>query len=245
MSKPRSVEAEFKERSLLLPVNDLYAGHWAKSRLDSFHSYNVASLVPRGFARYARILHPDWKSGGLQRFPLMWADVAARNGRRCHALMQWPRIAGSMISGIDIEPPDEGTLPWPVSGPLRAILSGHTDWELCWFGMWSSYGQYYQDYVPKTKSIEFHTGTGHEWDLYRAPLSMLGTSFIHLGHETAGLVWANDRSWWMSASIELHSSYIGGTTNLIEDILSAPELETWPSSPDDIITFDSDTLNSQ
>ncbi|MCY3886061.1 MAG: hypothetical protein OXG24_14240, partial [Gammaproteobacteria bacterium] len=151
-------------------VNDLRATHWATSRLDSFHSYRVTSLVPRGFERYARILHPAWKPGGRDRFPLTWADVAARNGRRCHALMQWPKIAGTMISGIDIEPPDEGTLPTTVSGPLREILSAYTDWKLCWFGMWAGYGRDYPEYVPKkTKSIEFHTGVGREWDLYRAP----------------------------------------------------------------------------
>ncbi|MCY3884329.1 MAG: hypothetical protein OXG24_05365, partial [Gammaproteobacteria bacterium] len=71
-----------------------------------------------------------------------------------------------------------------------------------------------------------------------------GVSFLHPSNYTAGLVWANDRSWWMTTDIDLHSSYIGGTTNLIEDILSAPELEAWPSSPDDNITFDADSLNS-
>ena len=175
----------------------------------------------------------------------MWADVAARNGRRCHVLMQWPKIVGSMISGVDSEPPDAGTLPWPVSGPLRAILSAYTDWEPCWFGVWDGYGyRVYPEYMAKTKSIQFQTRGGREWDLYRGPLSMLGTPFLHLTYETAGLVWSNDRSWWMTTDIDLHSSYIGGTRNLIEDILSALELEAWPSSPDDNITFDSDTLNS-
>src|ERR1700674_4022165 len=67
-------------------------GAWIVERLHPF-SRDVGSVVPEGFAAYARVLHPlDARVHGTSR----WAEVAARNGRIAHSEMQLHRISGRM-----------------------------------------------------------------------------------------------------------------------------------------------------
>lgn len=51
----------------------------------------VGSLVPRGFAAYARVFHPAYLGAAEVR----WATVARINGRVSHPAMEWISITGS------------------------------------------------------------------------------------------------------------------------------------------------------
>ena len=227
---------------MLKSVPDVRPAQWILDGLDPINRHRVASIVPRGFERYARIFNPGWRLEGRERVPVRWADLANRTGCRAHALMQWQSIAAS-ASDIQ-DPPDEGTLPPMVSGPLGDILSSHTGPESCWLAVWRGYGGYYSEHVPKTRFIE---NASREWDLFRAPLAEMDISFyafVYYGvHQTANMVWPDDRSWCLATGIDLNTSYMGGGAALIRDLLESEQLEVWPSAPDDDITFGSDTIN--
>ena len=51
----------------------------------------VGSVVPRGFAAYARVMHPVELDD--DQTSLTWAQVCQLTGRIPHALMQWAAIA--------------------------------------------------------------------------------------------------------------------------------------------------------
>ena len=227
---------------MLKSVPDVRPAQWILDGLDAPNTHRVGAIVPRGFERYARIFHPGWRLEGRERVRARWADVATPTGCRAHALMQWQSIAASANDILD--PPDEGTLPPEVARPLREILSLHTGPEPCWLAIWRGFGGDYSEHVPETRFIET---AWREWDLFRAPLAQMDMSFypfVYYGvHQTANMVWPDDRSWCLATEIDLDTSYIGGCAALIRDLLESEHLEVWPSTPEDDITFGSDTIN--
>ena len=109
------------------------------------------------------------------------------------------------------------------------------------------FGGDYSEHVPETRFIET---AWREWDLFRAPLAQMDMSFypfypfVYYGvHQTANMIWPDDRSWCLATEIDLNTSYIGGCAALIRDVLESEHLAVWPSAPEDDITFGSDTIN--
>jgi len=47
----------------------------------------------------------------------------------------------------------------------------------------------------------------------------------------------------VASEIDLDSTFIGGSTELINELLADSRLEAWPASPADPVTADSDVLN--
>ena len=226
---------------MLEPVADVQAALWGFDRLAPFNDHNVALLVPEGFERYVRILHPGSWLNGQQHVPIRWAEMAASTGCQAHALMQWVKIATPTFRDHEVCHPDEGTIPVAVSTPLLDLLAPHTGSAACWVCLWPGWGRdYYLRHVPlPTKSVD--TGA-REWDLFRAPLEEAFAPFLE--DQTASLIWAADRSWWLTTCVDLDSTYIGGSARLIESVLAADKLEAWPAQPEDDVTWEADRLNS-
>ena len=64
-----------------------------------------------------------------------------------------------------------------------------------------------------------------------------------LHRESPNLIWPADRSWFVASEIDLDSTFVGGSTELINDLLADSRLEAWPASPADPVIADSDVLN--
>ena len=104
---------------------------------------DVGSVIPEGFAAYARLFHPAHRGDA----PVRWSEVAAANGRVSHPEMQWPHISGvSVHSGAstpglwDCEP-EVGSLPLDMAELLVEALGPHTTTpELVWFAVWDGFG---------------------------------------------------------------------------------------------------------
>lgn len=101
-------------------IDDVTTGAWLRARLDDPWRGTMHDVVPRGFAAYARVLHPaavrslpdrpvpaaqEWERMPdaeqqtlAERFidvPTTWAEAAAAFGTRMHPLAQWPRIVAT------------------------------------------------------------------------------------------------------------------------------------------------------
>ena len=186
-----------------------------------------------------------WFETELIREPVRWSEMAAYTKKRAHALMQWKKISVPKMHGVEIEPPDIGHLPDAITTPLQGLLQEHTPCDRCYLGVWQGYGGDYAANVPKTRSINSNPQTGREWDLFQAPLSMMGFRFFgDFSDLTASIVWAEDNSWWLNNDIDLDSTYFGGSIALLEDIFATKELEVWPVELEDEVTIDSDKLNT-
>lgn len=137
-----------------LQVSDaLGAAHWVQERLGPF-GRSVTSIVPSGFAAYARVFHPAWHveatpgSFHQDRRPVRWAEIARTHGRVAHPGMQFPGIAGvDPLRAASPRPdvwntmPDLGSLPEHAAERLVAVLRGHTSTpDRCWFAVWDGWG---------------------------------------------------------------------------------------------------------
>ena len=130
----------------LEPVVDVSVGGWIAERLRGPVG-TVGSVVPTGFAAYARVLHPVEVSGDG---PAMgWAQVCTITGRIPHALMQWTAIAhpaaGSTLSRSQSGLWDQvevrvGTLVPETLGVLLDVLEPVTGGQDCFHALWEGWG---------------------------------------------------------------------------------------------------------
>ena len=61
--------------------------------------------------------------------------------------------------------------------------------------------------------------------------------------QSPNLFWPADRTWCAATEIDFDSTLIGGSTELVDAILQAPELDAWSVLPDDSLAHDADRLN--
>jgi len=84
-------------------MEDISQARWIEERLragaaaSGAHETLVGSIVPEGFAAYARVFHPaELRDSGHQPVrwsPVSWATAASWTGRIVHPQMQFERIA--------------------------------------------------------------------------------------------------------------------------------------------------------
>jgi hypothetical protein len=130
----------------LEPVVDMSVGGWIAERLRGPVGA-VGAVVPRGFAAYARVLHPVQVSGDGPATG--WAQVCATTGRVPHAVMQWTAIAtpavgstlptsqSGMWDQVDVR---VGTLVPETLGVLLDVLGPATGGQDCFHALWQGWG---------------------------------------------------------------------------------------------------------
>jgi hypothetical protein len=232
--------------------DDVSVGAWIAPRLGGNFGA-VTRTVPSGFAAYARILHP---ATDLDR-PVAWAEVAETTGRQVHARVQWHALVGSpdpfnfrgsLWHGGN---PARGNLAPELLRSLCAVLGQHTgDAEHCFFGVWEGYGDpelqrlvasHPRLKLPDDRAYLLVTGSlsaaPDVWHLW------LAEKFRFVA-QSPNLIWPSDRAWFLASEIDFDSTLVGGTPDLIQDILDSPALESWPVKPDDSLAFDADQINT-
>lgn len=68
-----------------------------------------------------------------------------------------------------------------------------------------------------------------------------GVEFVS---QAPSIFWPEDRSWCVASEIDLDSTYIGGSAELIAEILDEPFLEAVPASLDDRVDWGADAINA-
>lgn len=53
--------------------------------------------------------------------------------------------------------------------------------------------------------------------------------------ELPDLWWPEDRAWCVGGDVDLASTYVGGSPELIAELLAAPGLEAYPVGPRDLV----------
>ena len=234
MSTGRSVSA----------CSDNAAAAWIAPRLMSFGS-GVVALVPPVFDAYARLFHPARAEDGS---PVRWEAVAAWSGRTVHALAQWVPMSyprGSRLSAQPfVAPPPDGDFPSATLAALCDVLARHTATpELCYFGVWEGYG-----WIPRDGSrVAKLEVENRAYLLLRGPLSGVGEIGYWLGdyfqQQAPDLAWPSDRSWYVAGDTDLYSTYLGGSPELVRELLADERLEAWSISATDPIDAGSDLIN--
>jgi hypothetical protein len=77
---------------------------------------------------------------------------------------------------------------------------------------------------------------GRSFVLYRGPLKAATAFYQHPALQSPNLWWPEDRAWCVASEIDLHSTYLGGTQALIDQVLHDGRLEALPASLTDRIS---------
>ena len=243
------------ELTLLL---DVAAGRWVEESLGSRFAH-VEALLPRGYAAYARLFHPAMTQDDQQ---VRWSTVAEWSGKIHHRLMSF--------EGISVPKPGYGSTdrPWaddPWKGrmepedivALSRFLSDFTSTpEQYFFAVWDGYGSFSVGGsalmtpsggipllppmgVEKAQRIK---GVAREYLLYSGPPTFI--DFLDFsGLDGPNIWWPADRSWCVSTDIDLDSTYVGGSEECIERLLSHPSLEVLRTTSDAPVYMAADTVN--
>ena len=205
---------------------------------------HVGSIVPEGFAAYARILHPAQRKAGHGPERVRWATLAAWNGRIVHPEMQFERIAN--LKGPDDLPawgyrPVEGSLPRDECARLVSLLRPFTGTpHLCWFCIWEGYGfldpQRYSG-IPRVRT------PGRAYLLYRGPIDAATSFHWASTWQSPNLWWPGDRAWCVVTDIDLAETYVGGSHACIERIVGDDELEALRTTTDARVDIGGDRIN--
>jgi hypothetical protein len=274
---PRTVVAAKHDRSDTAGVRDAFSigelssasdvspADWVVAGVRNFE-YDVGSLVPTGFAAYARVFHPTYltvmtpnEAGeGAQQVGLgadarwlrevSWAEVAAANGRIAHPAMEWIAITGSWRfldadtqPGVWDYPPCQSSLPPRQQSRIATVAAPHTTAsEVCWFAVWEGYSglKVPQSGLPTVAMPQ------RPMLLFSGPLSGATTSFVQAPfHQSASLWWPDDRAWCVATDVDLMTTYIGGSEPLIDSLVNAEDLEVMRVGVDQRVTWDTDKLN--
>ena len=228
---------------------DVSEARWVEESLSSFGT--LRSLIPDGFPAYARVLHPAYLDGDEER-PVRWSEVASWTGRTVHPLMQFPRIAGlSEDPGVMYEDPPWGSHPNVGSIPeaecrtlvrtLRAFTETPDD---CYFCLWEGYGNIDRRLYEANARVR---APGRDHLLFRGPadavMAFLAGDWPFWGH-SPNIWWPSDRAWCVATDIDLYDTYVAGSRECIEAVLSNPGLEALPTTPSARVDLGGDIINA-
>lgn len=217
---------------------------WVVAGVRPFRDNRVTSLVPQGFAAYARVFHPALDAAGA---PVSWRAVAEANGRQAHAGMEWVGITGSWVyvnsrsqPGLWDYSPDEGSMPAPLAAALGDVLRQHTGSLRWWYAVWEGFPHcpWQQAAVPRVPMAArpMVLGAGGPDD---AVLSFAPAPW----HQSASLWWPDDRVWCVATDVDLMTTYVGGSRDVVDDVLADARLEAFEVSPEQTLAWTTDTLN--
>src|SRR5258706_2737495 len=235
----------------MTPSDAVENADWIRSRLHPFNAYDVGSVVPTGFASYARILHPAF----TREREVRWAEVATWSGRLIHPEVQFHALVPPLpLDAIGTEsfnfPPRNGVLPESQAQALAGLLSEHTTTrDKCWFCLWDGYGDFNAGAFVRAYKDSF-AGRWQRWRTEHVRVSLAKPKprrvpgkrvtpnaqrsyFLFSGPVTkaAGwrggpnIWWPDDRAWCVASEIDLPYTYAGGSKELIAQVLQHPGLE--------------------
>jgi hypothetical protein len=246
-------------------VDGAEVGRWIGARLDGFGG-KVRNQVPDGYDAYARVFHRVTDGEGN---PTTWAQVAGALGRTAHRQMQWhkvvgahdpPQMLGSEWSGSR---PSLGLMDGATLSALCRILEDHTDErEVCFFGLSTIIGGVWEAHPEAVELSLPQRG----FVVLAGPLSAVGrvgfesgeypvTEVYRDGHRerrlvpsqwqarAPNLIWPADRSWLVHSEVDFDSTLVGGTRELIDALIAAPDLETWEVGRGDSLEAWADKIN--
>jgi hypothetical protein len=230
---------------------------WIAERLNPFGEC-VASVVPRGFEAYARVLHPaEVPHRGHGRL-VRWREVSVWSG-----LLLGPDSQFHSIALPPIRPTTDA--PWRGQGPrngslfpadaeaLAQILRTWTSTpDHCWFCLWDGYGWgnttrlatsdgspglRLPDPIPETvrrgRRVQL---PNRQYFLCSGPVeAVVATGPLTSSDQTPNLWWPADRAWCGASEIDLAWTYVGGPGGMIERVLASEDIEALPVGPEDAL----------
>ena len=216
---------------------------WLQGKLD--WGRDLRNWIPTRFERYARILHPAYivigKEWETREVPVPWTSVSKWSGKTLHATTH---IQDLMVrsdghdwrkQGEGGREPNQGVIPnAPLSCLLAHLANGATTPTEIWMLIWSGYGGAEDTCGLPVEVSKQLTASGRQYFLHggsidSSPRDYRDAIFEH----PPSFWWPADQSWFVATDIDASSTYVGGSKELINQILNDPCLEAFPAELDD------------
>jgi hypothetical protein len=132
--------------------------------------------------------------------------------------------------------PARGHLPEHVAGLVAAVLRAHTGTpDDCFFGAPAE--------VLAADAPALTVGA-NDVILVRGPVELAARNMAEEPSEqSATLWWPADHAWVVATDLDLVTTYVGGSSACIADLLAHPGLEAAAVPPTQRVTWDADTVN--
>lgn len=209
------------------------AGDWVNARLSASGApgFVVGRVVPRGFDRVVRVLHPAGER--------TWAEVAQESGTVAHPRVQWCAISpGFDRSGRTEDEPQEGSVPTEVQQALLDHLPGA---ELV-YAVWDGFGAW----DTRVDEAPLMPGWGgRSYRLFRGPATVSSSWPGMSEHwpQSANLVWPTDRAWCLATEIDWDSTLLACDAATADTVLADERLEAFEVAYDDDLSWYGDDVN--
>lgn len=219
-------------------VIDLPEVGWLTDPRSRARFATVANLVPRVYERYARILHPPYRTVDAAAVEyLSWSEVARMTNSIAHPRMQWESISPSVTDGLPAELQIEGPsrsnfTPDFVIDAIAEVLPGGRCYFAVWEGNTALHGV--NSSVPKAEI------NGDRFHLLAGPAANASKVFHGL---RPNIWWNADRSWFVASNTDLDSTYLGASSATVTELLRSSVVEAWEVDPDDDVSRNGDELN--
>jgi hypothetical protein len=208
------------------------AAAWIVDRLHPF-ARDLGSVLPEGFAAYARLRHPAWRAESGRHVRVTWAELAAQAGVTLHATTRFEELERTAASQA-IEPPEVGTLDERALRALVERLAASTATpQACWLGWWEGYGWMQAAPAPAGPRVEVPE---RPLVLYRGPIDGAAAFGRPPASQSPNLWWPDDHAWCVASEIDFRSTYLGGSRTLIDRVLDDERFEALPARPADRVT---------
>ncbi len=219
----------------LVIQSDLAPGAWLAPLLVP-DSCEVRMVAPQGFEAYGRVFFPFEGAELVQddvvvdQEYISWSEMARRNGRIAHALMEQETIQPEM------EEPCYSELTNDQFDALLPILARHTTSADGWFLLWDGFGDLneraFNDRGPKVRHPARH------YYLLRGPLAS-HRDFPH----SPSYWWPDDQSWCWCTDFELQWGYLAGSAGCVAEVLASPAIEALATRPGNPACAGMDIIN--
>ena len=115
----------------------------------------------------------------------------------------------------------------------------------CFFFLWEGYGNIDTRLYKGSSRVR---APGRDYLLFRGPIDAI-TAFLAgdgpFWGDSPNIWWPEDRAWCVATDIDLYDTYVGGSEDCIEAVLSHPDLEALPTAIDARLDLHGDTINAR
>ncbi len=224
--------------------------------------------MPAVFPAYARVFHPAYRRIAENDVePVRWREIAEAHHRVMHPLAQWrqinPPLPGETTNpekwgrdlssvparvGVWDDEPVLGAIPTSVATRLAALLTRYTGTPgRCWLAVWEGYG----DLARRWTTAPRFDLPGRGMHLLLGPAAAAAFPLADERWPLAepgrqlhpNLWWPADHAWCVATDVDMMTTYVGGSAEAVAAVVTDAELEAFPVTAGDAVTWDSDTIN--
>jgi hypothetical protein len=254
-------------RKRLITVQDgAVVGRWIAQNLNG-QIGTVGGVVPTIYPAYCRVLHP---ARSKRWTPLSWREVAVTVGGTMHPKVQWNALmARTLGEESEIQAPLRGRLEPDLFARICSVLgiSSSDPAEPWYFAFWIGWAW---NTVLRPQGTPTRKAPGpaapsfseqelalpmlavppdRQYRVLKAPKSAstrFGRPDGPWGEvSTPNLMWPADHSWCFGSEVDFDSTVVGGTEELISNLIDARNVEAWEIGADAWLTDDADRINAR